>query len=416
MKKYFSPQSVRNVMAIFLTVVIGLAANYASAVWQGPTGNPTENNPANILTTLGDQSKNGKLSVGGLDPAPAAPYGFQVGMSSTAYTTAEDGIKSYGPLAVFGNTGLFGNVTVGPKMTIPTQPVTFQVTGRGSMSQNLILGSNTLLTASNPNDLVVVGSTTTGSLQVGDNGDPEDTADFTLELRGNTNIGYGNTCSLTSDRMDDGCPLGSYLAKLNLNTGGVDSITGVCRYLEPAPDQPFDVGDCYGGGGGGGNGGGNIPLDVTIAHRWTEVNPYFLSVNDYNPNNAVVGVWTTSTIQPTCVEQGGPSEVTIQLDVNNSVAPIIGGVPPFTYQWSEKIKENVITTNPAPASTGWTVMPGPTTSPIRYVTVDNYYLNSELDSKFWKVVVTDSVGETATDIFAAHDILGPVNDDNGFCD
>jgi hypothetical protein len=370
MKKYFSKQFTQTIIGLSLAVVIGLGANFASAVWQGPSGNPTSGNPNNILTTGFDQVKTGKLGVHTSEAVPNN-IALKVNNDALAYTgiNAQKGLLVNGFASIFGNAGLYGDTYVGPKQNLQQSPVKFQVTGRSALGTSAIVGSSTVLDTENQNKLVVAGSSILGSVRVGGTEDINNSPGYALELRGTTNIGMGDKCTLNASDNDIGCPLGSFVQGVQYTEqDGPESVSVTCQYFEPAENQPINIGDCYAGPGSG----ANNPMNVTM----------------------------TNSGAPSC-NSGG---LTI-LDVNSDSAPITGGNEPYTYTWyHQEIDGDDYPLNNPPTN-GWG-------SPIAtwnfsqlFVSVGtpSYYPN--IDTHFWKVVVTDDSGDSDVAYYGAYDVL-----------
>jgi hypothetical protein len=419
MKKHFTKDFLRTLVGLSLALVIGLGVNYVAADWQGPSGAPTSGNPNNLLTTGFDQIKTGNLSVRSTTPPPVVGsgpgalqlFGLQVGDWGNAYNAnAQKGIWSNGPLAVAGNSGLYGSTDIGPTLNT-NAPVTLKVTGIAKVSDSAIIGS-------------------TG------------TPDYNLHLVGDTNIGRGNTCVLTPDQSDEGCPIGAYVSNVeyipacqspwwtNSGTEIYPCVLVTCRYVNPVTN-PTSLGVCSGGSS---NTGSTTAMDVTLAHSWSGGTPsWTTSLNQ--PNTSTQNIPGTSTPisctnSPNYASTGSTTNGynrTVTLDANQSGYGISGGVPPYTYAFYRKelpgITNNIDFSLSAPSfdinnptSYGWAVFTGGlvgSTASItssRLASVETFHptnpSNSQpvMTTKLWAVVVTDSTGVKAVDFFGAHDM------------
>lgn len=337
MKKYFSKQFIQTLSGLSLALVFGLGVNFVFAEWQGPTANPTGNNPSNILTTGGDQVKTGKLSVFTTDSI-ATNRSFQVGDNDDAYTNGvnlQKFIVFNRKLAVYDNSGLYGDVIVGPKQTIDQPSVKLTVDGRTAISDNLRIGNITPLESVENGDgsisLEVGGNASVGRLKVGD---VDQTAPYyDLTLSGNTNIGMGGTCTLSVTNIETqgyGCPGGMYVSKIDLSGGSVSEVT--CK--------AFSIGDF------------NIPNGD--------------GTNCYDQPSPTVAI-SASEIQCIPIDQYAVTSV------------VSYGVPPFIYDWEEQI----------PGVTSWGDY-YPTLSPSQ--SQFTFTLPSGLNSQQVRLRVTDSEG------------------------
>lgn len=372
MKKYFSKEFIKTLTGISLALVIGFGVNFASALWQGPTANPTNGNPNNILTTGFNQIKTGKLGVNTTEPNPNN-IALRVNNDDLAYTGVNSlrGFLVNGFATIFGNSGLYGDTYVGPKQDLAQSPVKFQVTGRSALGSSAVIGSSVVLSATNPNKLVVVGTGIVGGLRIGGAEDINNSPAFNLELRGTTNIGMGDKCTLNSAQSSLGCPLGSFVqnAQHVTQSGVPDTISITCQNFEPSENQPVNTGDCYSDGPGS---DGNNPMNVTM----------------------------TAVIGPTC-NNGGLAI----LDVDNDIAPITGGNTPYNYTWYDQEIDGNDTPLGNPPSNGWGQPITTWNSPILYVNVDTPSFIGSVDTHFWKVVVTDANGDDDIAYYGAYDIV-----------
>lgn len=447
MKKHFTKDFLRTLVGLSLALVIGLGVNYVAADWQGPSGAPTSGNPNNLLTTGFDQIKTGKLSVKsttlppllGSGPGTVDLFGLQVGDYTNAYNAGQKGIWSNGPLGVAGNTILAGNVEIGPTLQTAQNPVTLNVTGIAN-----VIGAANVTDNLRVSDKQIIGA---GNITT----DPA----YNLHLVGNTNIGRGNTCTLAGSDADDGCPIGSYVYNVNYvqncETTNYGYQTGPCtivkcRYVNPV-SSPQDLGIC----GGSSGSGSTTPMTVNIAHHWPIDTGYGSNAvsSATNPNDGIghqnttgYGMWnythpstewsTTSsaelvpTLSPLCLVRDDYTTMTnvmnspVVLDASAAIAPIAGGVPPYTYSWYKKEYNGIFPISFVPFSVdtptvgGWTLVSSTVSSlpnSVASFNVKTYHINRQDDTTppvlktyYWAVLVTDSTGAKATDQYGAHDL------------